>query len=154
MGHGDSAANSNIPPPLRDDETLARAVTDGTEANFAKRNRNNPKAPSYIHPGSFTHYGRRKVSADRYDRMNFDDVVGRGEEMARNRGPNRQFHGWAILTRADVTSIGLNAKASPEGGHFWHADIILPEDAATDDEIHNHYAADLAKVATWLEKPP
>ena len=68
-------------------------------------------------------------------------------------GPNRQFHGWAILTRNDVMGIGYDAEKSSEGGHFWHADILLPEDAATDEEWHNAYAKDLAGVAKWLEKP-
>ena len=153
MAHGDTAASSETPPPLSDDETLARAVTDTTEAKFARINRTNPEAPSYIHPGSFTQYGRNKVSVDRYTRMKIDDAVERGEEMARNRGTNRQFHGWAILTHNDVTSIGFDAEASPEGSHFWHADILLPDDAATDQEAHNHCAADLAKVSTWLERP-
>ena len=153
MAQADSEANSETPPPLSDDESLARAVTDRTEANFAKRNRNKPKAATYIHPGSFTHYGRNKLSVDRYSHMDPGDAVARGKEMARNRGPGRQFHGWALLSRSDVTSIGFDAEASPEGGHFWHADIILPDDAATGQEAHNHYAAELARVATWLERP-
>ena len=86
--------------------------------------------------------------------MEIDDAIERGEQMARNRGSNRQFHGWAVLTRDDVIEIGFDAKASQEGGHFWHADILLPDDAATDEEAHNHYAAELANVATWLERPP
>ena len=143
-----------IPPPVSDDETLARAVTDGTQANFARRNRDDPKALSEIHPGSFVQYGTSELSVDRYTRMGIDKALERGEGLAKLRGANRQFHGWATLTRADAMSIGFDAKASQEGGHFWHADIILPDDAATDKEAHNHYAADLVKVAKWQERPP
>lgn len=153
MAYGHTTASSGMPPPLTDHETLARAVTDRTEANFAKRNKSNPKATSYILADSFVHYEKNEVSVDRYDRMTTEDAVEHGEEMARDRDPNRQFRGWAVLTCADVTSIGFDAKASPEGGHFWHADILLPDDAATDEEAHNHYAAALANVATWLERP-
>ena len=153
MAYGHTTASSGMPPAVTYNETLARAVTDTKEANFAKRNKTNPKATSYILAASFVHYGNNEVSVDRYDRMSTEDAVDRGEEMAKNRAPNRQFHGWAVLTRADVTSIGFDAKASPEGGHFWHADILLPDDAATDEEAHNHYAAALANVATWLERP-
>lgn len=154
MAHSESTANPKTAPPLSDGETLARAVTDSTQANFARRNQDGPKASTKIHPGSFVQYGTSELSVDRYTRMGIDKAVERGEEMARNRGTNRQFHGWAVLTRAAVVSIGYDAQASEDGGHFWHADIMLPDDAATDQEAHNHYAADLAKVATWLERPP
>ena len=153
MAYSESTANPKTPPPLSDEETLARAVTDRTEANFARRSKDDPKAPIKIQAGSFVHYGRKELSVDRYARMSINDAVERGKEMARKRGANRQFHGWAMLTRADVMSIGYDAKASQEGGHFWHADILLPDDAAKDAEAHNHYAADLAKVATWQEWP-
>ena len=153
MSQGDSTAGTEKPPPLTDYETLARTVTDTKEANFAKKNIDNTEAEIRIHPGSFTQYGRSKISVDRYDRMTTQDAVAHGEELAKMRGPNRRFHGWAILTRGDVANIGYDAEESPEGGHFWHADILLPADAATDNEWHNHYANDLAGVATWLERP-
>ena len=154
MAHSESTADPKIPPPLSDDETLARAVTDRKEANFARINQDDPKALTKIHPSSFVQYGTSELSVDRYIRMGIDKALERGEEMAKHRGANRQFHGWGTLTRADAMSIGFDAKASPEGGHFWHADIMLPDDAATDEEAHNHYAADLAKVAKWWERPP
>ena len=125
----------------------------GTEARFARRNENNPEASAYVSASSFVDYGEKKISVDRYDRMSIGDAVKRGEQMAQWRGTNRQFHGWAVLTRADVISLGFDAKASPGGGHFWHADLLLPDDAATDKETHNHYAADLASVAMWMERP-
>ncbi len=115
MAQGDSTATTETPPPLSDDETLARAITDTTEASFAKSNIDNLKAETRIHPHSFIHYGRSKLSVDRYDRMPSQDAVAHGEELARMRGSNRRFHGWATLTRKDATSIGYDAEASPEG---------------------------------------
>ena len=154
MAYGYGTASSETPLPLTDEETLARAITDGTEAKYARRNKNDPKAFPYILASSFVDYGEKEISVDRYDRMCIEDAIKRGEQMAQWRGTNRQFHGWARLTRADVTSVGLDAIDSPEGGHLWHADILLPDDAVTDKEAHNHYAADLASVATWMEIPP
>ena len=71
MEPADTEAITGMPPPLTDYETLARAVTDTKEANFAKSNVNNPEAETRIHPGSFTQYGRSKLSVDRYDRMKY-----------------------------------------------------------------------------------
>ena len=82
----------------------------GTEARFARRNENNPEASAYVSASSFVDYGEKKISVDRYDRMSIGDAVKRGEQMAQWRGTNRQFHGWAVLTRADVISLGFDAR--------------------------------------------
>ena len=141
MAHSESTANPETPPPLSDDETLARVSRTGPKQILLAETGTirKPRPKSTLAASSSTEEVNSQWT--RYTRMGIDKAAERGEDTARNRGANRQFHGWAILTRSAVTSIGYDAQASPQGGHFWHADIVLPDDAATDQEAHNHYAA-------------
>jgi len=134
-------------PAIAEWETLARAVTDGDEARFANRTGN-------VHAGSFTHPGRRDISVDRFSRMEQAEAVTNGHTIAAERGVNRKFHGWALITKTAVDDLEYIAKASPRDGHDWHADIWLPEQAATDRKAHEHHAAALARNADWEKWPP
>ena len=134
-------------PPIAEWETLARAVTDGDEARFANRTGD-------IHPGSFARLGRRDISIDRFSRMEQSEAVANGHAIAAERGGNRRFHGWALITKTAIDDLDYIAKASPRDGHNWHADIWLPEQAATDGKVHEHHAATLARHADWKKWPP
>ena len=134
-------------PPIAEWETLARAVTDGEKARFATRT-------GTIHPGSFTRPGRRDLSVDRFSRMERTEAIENGHTIAAERGANRRFHGWALITKTAVDDLGYVAQASPRDGHKWHSDIWLPELAATDGNVHEHHAATLARHSDWQKWPP
>ena len=134
-------------PPVVGKETLARAVTSGSEARLARNH------DGKIGASTFTHYDRRKLSVDRIDCMMEDEAVDRGVAVAVERGPNRRFHGWALIEASEVMNLGLEAIATPQEAHRWHADIVLPEEAATDQAAHNRYAAALARRAEWRASP-
>ena len=141
-----SNAGSEV-PPISESEVLARVVTDGAEARFAARNR-------AVHPGSFTRLARRDISVDRFSRMTLAEAVKNGHAIAAERGANRRFHGWALIAKMAVDDLEYTVEKSPREGHRWHADIWLPEPAATDPVAHQHHAARLARRADWQEKPP
>jgi hypothetical protein len=143
-----AASNNDGPevPPIAEWETLARAVTDGDEAKYAANK-------GAVHPGSFTRLGRQDISVDRFSRMERTEAVKNGHAVAAERGANRRFHGWALITKTAVDDLGYMARESRIDGHNWHADIWLPEQAATNAALHQHHAATLARHAEWKEKP-
>ena len=143
------AGNNDVAeiPAIAEWEILARVVTNGDEARFANRTGD-------VHPGSFTRLGWRDISVDRFSRMGQSEAVANGHAIAAERGANRRFHGWALITKTAVDDLGYIAKKSPRDGHYWHADIWLPEAAATDSKVHEHHAATLARRADWKKWPP
>ncbi len=102
------AGNNDVAeiPAIAEWETLARAVTDGEEAKFANRTGD-------VHPRSFTRPGRRDISVDRFSRMEQAEAVENGHAVAAERGVNRRFRGWALITKTAVDDLGYIAKESP-----------------------------------------
>ena len=133
-----------IVPPVNDHELLARAVVSRTEAKSCRRGE--VPASVFSYPGNF------KISVDRVDRMTSVEAVRHGELIASLRGTNRLFCGWAVLRRSNVVDEGCGCLASPWGRNFWHADILMPEDAARDRGLHEDRASRLARRSSWRDR--
>ena len=133
-----------IVPPVNDEELLARAVVSRTEAKSCRRGE--VPASVFSYPGNF------KISMDRVDSMTSGEAVRHGELVASLRGANRLFCGWALLRRPDVLHEGCCCRASPEFDNFWHADILMPEDAASDRGVHEDRASRLARRSSWRDR--
>lgn len=133
-----------IVPPVNDEELLARAVVSRTEAKRCRRGE--IPASVFSYPGNF------KVSVDRVDRMASEEAVQHGEIIASLRGTNRVFCGWALLKRPDVLDTECGCQASPEFGNIWHADILMPVEAARDRDIHEERASRLARRSSWRDR--
>ena len=132
-------------PGICQSENVARAITTSTEARHAR----NGKVPASV----FTHYGHSKISVDRIDRMEEDEAVRHGDEIAAKRGANRTFYGWATMAVAAVREEGCDAEAAPEPDNDWHAHIVMPPPAAVDEDLHDEHAGKLARRAVWQDKP-
>lgn len=90
---------------------------------------------------------------DRIDKMTPEEAIQSGEAIAKERGINRAFHGWALIRLLDIQQLNLNAEATPIEGKPWHADILLPEQAAKDDDLMSDFAAALARRSRWKARP-
>ena len=132
-----------VVPPVNDRELLARAVVSNTEAKACRRG----DVPASV----FTYHGQHEISVDRFDRMAPDEAVQHGKVIAWLRGSNRRFQGWALLTRPEVVDQECSCRASPRRDNFWHADILMPVDAAVDRGLHEDRASRLARHSTWRE---
>lgn len=63
----------------------------------------------------------------------------------------RNFYGWAVLTAAEVSQNERTVVASPKDENPYHADIVLPENAAHDQIAIGRHAQELADAATFRE---
>ena len=131
-------------PGICQSENVARAITTSTEARHAR----NGNVPASV----FTYYGHSKISVDRIDRMEGDEAVQHGDEIAAKRGKNRTFYGWAVMTVATVREVGCDAESAPEPDNDWHAHIVMPPSAALDNDLHDEHAGKLARRAVWQDK--
>ena len=131
-------------PEIEDSETLARAVVTSTEAKLSRG--------GDVPASAFVYHGNFEFSVDRVCSMTSADAVQHGETIALQRGSNRSFYGWAILTKLDVVNAGCGCRASPEEDNIWHADILMPEAAAEDDRLHDDLAAALARRSSWRDR--
>ena len=134
-----------IIPPLNDVELLGRVVSSRREA----KNCRGDEVPASV----FSYPDNFKISVDRVDRMTSSEAVRHGEHVCFSlRGANRLFCGWALLSRPDVLVAGCGCRASPMSDNFWHADILMPEDAAFDPGMHEDRASRLARRSYWRDR--
>ena len=145
MACGTESPSSPV-PTLDPEETLARAVTSGSDE---RTYRNSCKVPASV----FIQDGNWELSVDRINQMSDSEAVQQGQFIAANRTPPRTLHGWGTIEVQCVLDLGLNAVKSPQTDHKWHADIQLPPSAATDNTVHRDYAGQLARRSKWREKP-
>ena len=141
----DGRISARSVPGICQSENVARAITTSTEARHAR----NGNVPASV----FTYYGQSKISVDRIDRMEKDEAVRHGDDIAAKRGANRTFYGWAVMTAVAVREEGCDVEASPEPDNDWHAHIVMPLPAAVDDDLHDEHAGKLARRAVWQDKP-
>ena len=128
-------------PGICQSEKVAHVITTSTEA---RRSRNG-NVPASV----FTYYGHSEISVDR---MEHDEVVQHGEDIAAKRGANRTFYGWAVMLAATVRDADCDAESAPDPDNDWHAHIVMPQPAALDTDLHDEYAGRLARRAVWQDK--
>ena len=130
---------------VNDEEFLARAVVSSAEEKVCRLG---GAVPASV----FTHHGYFKISVDRVDRMTSGQAVRHGEIIASLRGATRSFYGWALLKRPDVLDEGCGCRLRPTSDNFWHAEILMPEDAAHDSGLHEDRASRLARRSSWKDR--
>jgi hypothetical protein len=130
---------------FRSTNELGRAVTSSEEAKLCR----NKERPASV----FTRHGTNEISVDRFGSAEINEYVDSGISVARSRGAFRRFHGWLVLTDQAIVGLGLTSQAAclPDNPH--HVNIVLPADAATDDNVHDRWAARLARNSDWEPRP-
>lgn len=79
-----------------------------------------------------------------------------GERRGAERRPPRQFHGWAVVSRARAGAGGRRVEMTPQPDNPYHADIVLPEwpeGLEERDSICDCHAQELAQAASFRERP-
>ena len=133
------------PVPIAANEELGRGVFSRRDARAAERGQ--------VRPTIFQERrGLREVSVDRLTLAPPNEAVAIADAVAAGREGNRSFYGWAVLTAAEVISVGCTVVASPLQWNLYHADIVLPEYAVYEWE-QRQYALELAARARWLGRP-
>lgn len=69
----------------------------------------------------------------------------------RDRARNRTFYGWLVVVASEAACEGRRVVASPLIDNPYHADIILPTNAAADREEQIQHAQDLADSSYWRD---
>lgn len=128
------------------DEDLGRGV-------FSQKNRNRA-CKGNIDVSVFLASERAEsISVDRMNHAPTDELVEWSWERARNRGPSRQFYGWAVLKVRDAAMNGRTVEATPTPQNRCHADICL--NVIGDERKHQQrqHAVELASHSRWLDVP-
>ncbi len=134
-------------PPLQDADQLGRGI-------FGSRVRDHARRGS-IRPTVFLEKEEvESLSVDRLDHAPDEEMAEIGERIARLRGPNRKFYGWATVTVIVASQNGRTVRATPKLDNVYHADIDLniPPTAERRDN-QKHHALSLASAASWRERP-
>ena len=92
----------------------------------------------------------RTLSVDRCEYLTESSAIALAHQRAVAR--KLPFYGWAIINAENVRKCGCDVESSePEGqDNPAHADIILPADAAFDDQARNRHLVQLADNSCWL----
>ncbi|MYA40662.1 MAG: hypothetical protein F4Z31_02745 [Gemmatimonadetes bacterium] len=136
--------------PVDPNETIARGVFSSSDYGAESRT---------VRFGAFLEKGL-ELSVDRSDDAALDDLVALGDMRAEQRGPHRNFHGWAVLNVAEAKRHG---RRGGDGCQVWesgkaenphHADIELPPLPARKpiDRHLKQHAIRLARRSTWCDR--
>ena len=126
-------------------EELGRGVYSGRYARRCRRNRIPVKV-------FLERLGKLKISVDRLTIAPLDEAD--DIAAARSVGRDGDFHGWAVVAAEAAKGDTRTVVASPIlNENPYHADIVLPPDAAADREEQAWHAQQLADSSYWQERP-
>ena len=136
-----------VPPAELDaDEDLGRGV-------FSSRNRNRARRGIIDLDIFLESEQAESISVDRMDHAPIDELAAWSREQARNRGPSRQFYGWAVLKVRDAEKDGRTVAATPMPQNRCHADILLNVTGEERRSQQTKHAIRLAAHSHWQEAP-
>lgn len=149
---------SSIPEEVVDSELLARSVY--SNSSFTKGQHGGEPARVKFRafdPQRDPEDSSRRVrtlSVDRCQYLTESTAVLFAQQRAEAR--NQQFYGWAIIAVERVRRCGSDAESSEPDGQDnpAHADIVLPAEAAFDDQVRNRHLVLLADSSCWLGFSP
>lgn len=97
--------------------------------------------------------GQTAISVDRLSIAPLAEVAALAQEASASR--DGSFHGWALIAGEDACGSGRRVRASPVEGNPYHAEIVLPDSAATDRGEQVRHAQQLADATSgWRDAPP
>ena len=136
------------PNEITPEEELGRGVFSNSERRRAER-------LCKVRPKVFLYkQGVREISVVRLDNVSTEDLAEVGDKLAaERRGP---FYGWGVVDSKDAAKNGRQVGATPQADNPYHADIVLPAQAAEDYEVQKRHAQQLADVSRWRDRsdPP
>ena len=133
-------------PRVVREDSVGRAVFQSNQ--WKKVRRNDGEMPMDVFLDSKS---RNKISVHILG-DGLKDVAQRCDDIAKQRGVNRSFYGWAEVAVAVAEQHGRAVVASPTPDDRWHADIVLP--CAPDDKVERErHAIILAAHAVCRPRP-
>lgn len=141
-------AESEDLPPLGAMDPLGRSVFSSREAQRWRKGLGKHDtflgAPNEI-----------SLSVDRLDHASDEVMAEIGDRIARARGSDRSFYGWAVVTVGQASKMGRTVRATPLSNNPYHADIDLNIPLSGERrDMQKQHALDLSTVAQWRERPP
>ena len=127
---------------VSENEYLGREVFSRSSAKRARRNR----IPFRVF---LEREGIKLISVDRLDNASVEEATSIAGQNAIAR--NASFYGWAVVLGAHAMADERKVVPSPTSLNPFHADIVLPDQAALDREEQKSHAQNLADQATWRE---
>ena len=127
--------------PISSDETIGRRIFSVTKARRAMRG--NIAKSIFLEKA-----GVIQLSTDRTIRARLQDITAIAERSARDRGET--FFGWASLPVSKAAMDSRKVKESPTTDNPYHADIVLPANAAKNKDKQKEHAQLLSDAAKWL----
>ena len=136
----------DIPESIDPSEELGRGVSSSRIARRARRPNFQVPFNVFLPPR-----GERGISVDRLSVAPYNEAVAIAD--IRDAARDRIFYGWAVTTAIVATDNGRRIVASPiPDVNPYHADIVLPENAAHDREEQKRHAQELADASRWNDK--
>ena len=129
------------PSNLTPDEELGRRISSSKDSRMARRG----NVPLRL----FVRRDTRELSVDRLH----NDFLREVTEIAvsYDKGRNRNFYGWAVVTQDVASRSGRRIELSPQEDNEYHADIILPVSVLSDKNERERHALELSAEARWQE---
>ena len=134
-------------PDLSEDEELGRSVLS---SRVAKRARTHNQIMRDVFLEKLESVS---LSIDRLGHAPAQEMAALATKRAEQRGPNRTFYGWAVITVRNASSSGRSVKATPRPDNRFHADICLDAPATELRDHQKAQALDLARLSHWREAP-
>ena len=134
------------PEELDADEDLGRGVFDSRKSKRARKGSIDFKI--FLESEQ-----AESISVDRMDHAPIDELAEWSRERARNRGPSRQFYGWAVLKVRAAAANGRTVKATPKPQNRCHADIFLNVTGEERRRQQTEHAIRLAAHSWWRDAP-
>ena len=129
---------------IRHEENLGRGVFSSSSAKRAQRTR----PPKHVF---LEREGVTEISVDRLDHAPPSKAVAIADGNATGRSAT--FYGWAVVTARKADANGRRVKPSPKLDNLYHADIVLPDLAAEDQDERIRHAQELADNSSWRGRP-
>lgn len=134
-------------PPLLDEDPLGRAVLQSNQVKKAEKG-------IILHSVFLDKEELDSLSVNRLDHATDGVMAEIGDTIARGRGPNRNFYGWAVVLVVDASKDGRAVRATRQADNPYHADIDLNISAAAERrEAQTEHANTLAADAEWRKRP-
>ncbi len=93
--------------------------------------------------------GKKYISVDKIGIAPKEKAIIIARRVATERGENRNFYGWAVISVKRIYSLNCSVKVTPIREIPYHADIQIPDDAIENKDIKRDIAHQLAANSSW-----
>ena len=133
-------------PAVRESGSVGRAVFQSDQWKKVRKNAGDTPPAVFLVPKDMDRISVHILGDD------LKDTAKRCDDIAKQRGANRTFYGWAEVPVAIAEQHDRTVIASPTHDDPWHADIVLPREPSGKVALERH-AEELAANAVCCPRP-